>query len=157
MLRTLKLPRRWVRMESNQRDSSMSNLMAIASVGTQMAATIGFGVLIDWWLNTLPWITIVMAVLSFVIGVYQLIRFNQASRQKWPASYGFSFQVSLQLSSHSQLVNHNMELRSPSLGSFALYHSVSIGWTDGLPKTATILRFSANHRCRSMPAQCWRG
>ena len=46
---------------------------ALSQVGFEMAAPIGLGYLIDWWLGVFPWITIGGAVLGLVGGLYHLV------------------------------------------------------------------------------------
>jgi len=55
--------------------------MMLGQTGVEMVAPIGFGVLLDHWLKTLPWLTVIGAVVGFVGGLGHMIllvnRINQ--------------------------------------------------------------------------------
>ena len=51
----------------------MGYYLSLAQVGMEMAAPILFGVLLDNWLDTGPWITSASAVIGFVAGLVHLI------------------------------------------------------------------------------------
>jgi uncharacterized membrane protein (Fun14 family) len=57
----------------------IGRLMAIATVGSEMAAPIGLGFLIDYWLGWTPALTVCGAVLGLVGGIYHLIVLNRKS------------------------------------------------------------------------------
>lgn len=72
---------RTIRMTDDEKTNAlMRRLATISSVGTEMAAPVIIGVLMDWWLNTMPWFTIALTVLGFVGGVYHLILLNRPRR-----------------------------------------------------------------------------
>jgi F0F1-type ATP synthase assembly protein I len=46
---------------------------ALAQIGFEMVGPIGIGLLVDWFLGSLPWATAICAVLGFVGGMTHLI------------------------------------------------------------------------------------
>jgi F0F1-type ATP synthase assembly protein I len=46
---------------------------AIAQIGLEMVAPIGIGLALDYYLGTLPWVTVVCAVVGFVGGMIHLV------------------------------------------------------------------------------------
>jgi len=63
--------------EQEKANALIQRMMTIGSVGTEMAAPVIIGVLVDWWLNTMPWFTITLTVLGFIGGLYHLILLNK--------------------------------------------------------------------------------
>lgn len=62
-------------------DSTVSRLMTIGQVGTEMVVPIAIGFLLDHYvLNTLPLLMIVGALVGFVGGVIHLVILNQPKR-----------------------------------------------------------------------------
>jgi len=59
----------------------LGRLMAIATVGSEMAAPIGVGFLADLWLGWTPALTVFGAVLGLVGGIYHLVVLNRRPRQ----------------------------------------------------------------------------
>jgi F0F1-type ATP synthase assembly protein I len=55
----------------------MAKLMAISQVGFEMAAPIGVGWAVDYWIGTMPIFMIVGALIGFVGGVFHLIVLNR--------------------------------------------------------------------------------
>jgi F0F1-type ATP synthase assembly protein I len=47
---------------------------SIAQVGLEMVVPIGLGLLIDYRFGSLPWATVIGAVLGFVLGLLHLIK-----------------------------------------------------------------------------------
>jgi F0F1-type ATP synthase assembly protein I len=46
---------------------------ALGAIGTEMVAPIGLGLLLDYFFNSLPWATVVCAVLGFTGGMVHLV------------------------------------------------------------------------------------
>ncbi len=51
----------------------LGRLLALAQVGTEMVVPIVGGLLLDRWLGTLPWFTVVGVCLGFVFGIVHLV------------------------------------------------------------------------------------
>ena len=61
-------------MPGNRENSrQVAYWFALSQIGFEMAAPIGLGALLDWWLGILPWLTIIGAILGLVGGLYHLI------------------------------------------------------------------------------------
>lgn len=45
----------------------------LSQIGFEMAAPIGLGYFLDWWLDLLPWMTIAGAVFGLVGGLFHLV------------------------------------------------------------------------------------
>jgi hypothetical protein len=58
----------------------MAKLMTIGTVGTEMVAPIGLGLLLDYFLGTMPWFMVTGAVLGLVVGIVHLIQLNKPGR-----------------------------------------------------------------------------
>jgi F0F1-type ATP synthase assembly protein I len=58
-------------------ERTMARLMSLAAVGSEIVAPIAIGVGIDFWLGTLPWCTVIGAILGPILGVYHLILLNR--------------------------------------------------------------------------------
>lgn len=54
----------------------LGRLMTLAHVGTEMVVPIGLGLLVDWWLGTLPWFGVVGVFVGFIVGLVHLIQLN---------------------------------------------------------------------------------
>jgi F0F1-type ATP synthase assembly protein I len=54
----------------------VGRLFAIGQVGIEMVVPIGVGVALDFWWGTLPWGTVVGAVLGFTLGLVHLVRLS---------------------------------------------------------------------------------
>jgi ATP synthase protein I len=46
---------------------------ALAQVGLEMVLPATIGVFLDQWLNTIPWITIILAIFGFAGGLFHLV------------------------------------------------------------------------------------
>jgi F0F1-type ATP synthase assembly protein I len=68
-------------MPSEEFDRTMSRLMTLGSVGMEMVAPIGIGIGLDFWLGSMPWLSIVGAILGFSFGIYRLIALNRPKNQ----------------------------------------------------------------------------
>jgi F0F1-type ATP synthase assembly protein I len=59
-------------------DDERREKFAVAGAGLELAAAIGLfaglGYLLDWWLNTLPWFTVIGSLLGLAAGMYQLLK-----------------------------------------------------------------------------------
>ncbi|HEY1380550.1 MAG TPA: AtpZ/AtpI family protein [Gemmataceae bacterium] len=64
-------------MPEQSPERTMARLMTISQVGLEMAAPIGLGAALDYWLGTKAVFMIVGAVLGFVGGVYHLVVLNR--------------------------------------------------------------------------------
>lgn len=67
--------------DSRGPDPFVARLMALASVGTEMAAPIVVGLILDLWLGWVPALTIAGAVIGMVGGVYHLVVLNRPSKR----------------------------------------------------------------------------
>jgi F0F1-type ATP synthase assembly protein I len=47
--------------------------MQLAQVGWTIATPLIIGVLLDWWLGTMPWCTVIGALLGPVVGFVQML------------------------------------------------------------------------------------
>jgi F0F1-type ATP synthase assembly protein I len=62
-------------------DRTVSRLMTMSQVGTEMVAPIGLGFLLDYYVfHTLPLFMIIGAVLGLVGGIVHLVILNQPKR-----------------------------------------------------------------------------
>ncbi len=52
----------------------LGRMMTLANVGIEMVVPIGIGLLLDRWLGSLPWCTVVGVVLGLVVGIVHLVR-----------------------------------------------------------------------------------
>lgn len=55
----------------------LERLLALGQVGVEMVTPIGLGLAVDWWIGSLPWLTVVGAILGCVGGVWHLIYLNR--------------------------------------------------------------------------------
>lgn len=65
----------------------MAKVAQISQIGIEMAVPVGLGVGADFWLGTLPWFTIVGAILGPVLGfvhLMSLIRPNSEAKNPDP-------------------------------------------------------------------------
>jgi F0F1-type ATP synthase assembly protein I len=53
--------------------SKLARLYQIGQVGTEMAIPVGLGFALDYFLNTLPWFTVIGAILGPVLGFWHLL------------------------------------------------------------------------------------
>jgi F0F1-type ATP synthase assembly protein I len=51
------------------------------AVGSEMAGFTVVGVVLDFALDTLPWFTVALTILGFVVAFYHLIRMSRAMAQ----------------------------------------------------------------------------
>jgi len=59
--------------------------LLLGQTGMEMVAPIGAGVLLDHWLKTLPWLTVIGAVVGFVGGLGHMIFLaNRINREDTP-------------------------------------------------------------------------
>jgi F0F1-type ATP synthase assembly protein I len=75
---------------ASEADDERREKWAVAGAGMELAAGIGLfaglGYLIDWWLGSLPWGTVIGALLGMAAGMYQLIKtVNRVSDPGRPA------------------------------------------------------------------------
>jgi F0F1-type ATP synthase assembly protein I len=54
----------------------MGRYVAMAQVGMEMVAPVGLGLLLDYYFGTMPWITVIGAVLGLVGGLAHLVRLS---------------------------------------------------------------------------------
>jgi F0F1-type ATP synthase assembly protein I len=67
---------------SNDKDFRlMAKVAQISQIGMEMAVPVGVGVGVDFWLNTLPWFTIVGAILGPTLGFIHLLALIRPSSQ----------------------------------------------------------------------------
>ncbi len=64
----------------------LGRLMSLAQVGTEMVVPIVGGVLLDRWLGSLPWFTVVGVFLGLVLGLVHLIALNARADKKKPTN-----------------------------------------------------------------------
>ena len=60
-------------MPTDKEFRMMAKVAQIGQIGMEMAAPVALGVLVDWWLGTLPWFTIVGALLGPTLGFIHLL------------------------------------------------------------------------------------
>jgi F0F1-type ATP synthase assembly protein I len=69
-------------MPSDREDPRrVGHYVALSQVGFEMAAPIGLGYLIDYWLGWFPWLTITGAVLGLAGGLFQLVAMTKEERK----------------------------------------------------------------------------
>ncbi len=51
----------------------MAKVAQISQIGMEMAVPVGLGIGVDYWLKTLPWFTIVGAILGPTLGFIHLL------------------------------------------------------------------------------------
>ena len=51
----------------------MAKVAQISQIGMEMAVPVGLGIGVDYWLKTLPWFTIVGAILGPIVGFVHLL------------------------------------------------------------------------------------
>jgi F0F1-type ATP synthase assembly protein I len=68
----------------------LGHYLALGQIGMEMAAPIGIGVLVDYWLGWQPWCTVAGACIGLVAGLVLLVRMankeNKVSADKKPES-----------------------------------------------------------------------
>lgn len=57
----------------------LGRLMSVAQVGTEMVVPIGAGLLLDRWLGSLPWCTVVGVFLGLILGIVHLVVLTSSS------------------------------------------------------------------------------
>jgi F0F1-type ATP synthase assembly protein I len=57
----------------------LGRLLSLAQVGTEMVVPIVAGLLLDRWLGTLPWCTVVGVFLGLILGIIHLVVLNSFS------------------------------------------------------------------------------
>lgn len=62
----------------------LGRLMTLAQVGTEMVVPIGGGLLLDRWLGSLPWCTVVGVFLGLVLGIVHLVALNSPQNTPKP-------------------------------------------------------------------------
>jgi F0F1-type ATP synthase assembly protein I len=66
----------------------MGYYVALGQIGLEMIAPMGLGLLLDYWLDTMPWATIIGLILGFVGGLVHLVlmvnRHDAEERQRQP-------------------------------------------------------------------------
>jgi len=62
----------------------LGRLMSLAQVGTEMVLPIGVGLLLDRWLVSLPWCTVVGVFLGLTLGIVHLVVLNNPSDKPKP-------------------------------------------------------------------------
>jgi F0F1-type ATP synthase assembly protein I len=65
----------------------MGYYFALAQIGLEMVVPMGIGLLLDYWLNLLPWATITGLVVGFVGGLIHLVlmvRQHDAAKRRQP-------------------------------------------------------------------------
>jgi len=60
----------------------MAKVAQISQIGLEMAVPVGVGIGVDFWLNTLPWFTIVGAILGPTLGFIHLLTLIRPSTDK---------------------------------------------------------------------------
>lgn len=69
--------------ERPQRPDEMAWYATLAQLGMEMVVPIGLGLLLDYRLDTLPWLAVGGAVLGFVGGMVHMVYvMNRANRNK---------------------------------------------------------------------------
>ncbi len=58
---------------SGQSPRQLAYYFALSQIGFEMAAPIGLGYFLDWWLGIFPWMTIGGAVFGLVGGLFHLV------------------------------------------------------------------------------------
>jgi F0F1-type ATP synthase assembly protein I len=51
----------------------MAKVAQISQIGIEMAVPVGIGIGVDFWLNSMPWFTIVGAILGPTLGFIHLL------------------------------------------------------------------------------------
>jgi len=62
----------------------LGRLMSLAHVGTEMVVPIVVGLLLDRWLGSLPWCTVVGVVLGLVVGIVHLVHITSQPDKPGP-------------------------------------------------------------------------
>ncbi len=60
----------------------MAKVAQISQIGLEMAVPVGVGIGVDFWLNTLPWFTIIGAILGPTLGFIHLLALIRPSSDK---------------------------------------------------------------------------
>ena len=60
----------------------MAKVAQISQIGLEMAVPVGVGIGVDFWLNTLPWFTIIGAILGPTLGFIHLLAVIRPSSDK---------------------------------------------------------------------------
>jgi F0F1-type ATP synthase assembly protein I len=55
----------------------VQRLIVLGQVGAEMVAPIAIGLVVDWLLGILPWLTVVGAIVGFVGGICHLVYLNR--------------------------------------------------------------------------------
>lgn len=61
-------------------DRMMARMMTIGTVGTVMVTPIGLGLLVDYYVGTMPLFMVIGALAGLLIGIIQLVRLNKPGR-----------------------------------------------------------------------------
>ena len=73
---------------SRENRKLLARLLMLSQVGLEMAAPVGAGALIDWWLGISPWGVIVGAVLGFIGGLVHLVKLSAPAKGEDESSKG---------------------------------------------------------------------
>ena len=58
----------------------MAKMMAISTVGAMMVTPIGLGLLLDYYVGTMPLFMVIGALLGLVVGITYLVQLNKPGR-----------------------------------------------------------------------------
>lgn len=71
-------------MFSGMDPKELGRLMTLAYVGTEMVVPIVVGLLVDRWLGSLPWCTVVGVVVGLVVGIVHLVQLTKPTDSSRP-------------------------------------------------------------------------
>lgn len=59
--------------DNSRATSRLARMYQISQVGTEMAIPVGVGLALDYFLGTMPWFTVIGAILGPVLGFWHLL------------------------------------------------------------------------------------